>query len=391
MLFRDRLQERLLRDPGYISLSIRWLGWLVGLTTVLIGAARPENLSGAPLALALSVAQLLLLTLHPAWLRFEVGKTHWSRGAVLRPLSDLAIALTCLYLTGGWNSPMYHFAVTCVLAPSLRYGLGGALVSTAAFTVGYLATIWATPAGFSAAYLANGQPGPDLVSTPANPLLIALFAAFLGEVLQRLRLERARAEELAAAHERARLARDIHDGVAQTLFMLTMSLESGLVMAQKEGAMKTAGHLERLTPISQKALLELRNAMHNVEPLAAGQQTLAQALKQLIRDYQSAIACPLQLTELPDFVPPVEHASTIFRMAQEALTNACHHAEATHIEVRLSGRRLCVSDDGKGVDPATLKRGRGLDNLKVRAQEAGLEFALLPGPEGRGTQVEIGW
>lgn len=390
-LFRERLQARLLRDPGYISLSIRWLAWLVGLATVLLGAARPENLRHAPLALALSAAQLLLLSFNPSWLRFEVGRTHWTRGAVLRPLADLAVALTCLYLTGGWNSPMYHFAVTCVLAPSLRYGLRGAWAATAAFLIGYLATIWATPRRFTPAFLPDGQPGPDLLSTPANPLLIALFAAFLGEVLQRLQLERARAEGLAAAHERARLARDIHDGVAQTLFMLTMSLESGLVMARKEGAEKTATHLERLAPVSRKALLELRNAMHNVEPLAAGQQTLAQALKGLIRDYQSATDCPLQLTEKPDYVAPLEHASTIFRMAQEALTNACHHAGASHIEVRLSGRRLLVNDDGKGVDPATLKPGRGLDNMRTRAEEAGLEFVLLPSPDGRGTQVEIGW
>ncbi len=391
LLFREKLQERLLRDPGYISLSIRWLCWLVGLSTVLLGAAPAANLTNAAGALFLSGGQLTLLSLNPSWLRYEVGQTSWKRGALLRPLADLTIGLTCVYLTGGWNSPLYHFAVTSVLAPSLRYGLAGAVASTLAFGIGYGAVIWATPNGFAPAFLPDGRPGPDLLSTPANPLLIALFAAFLGEVLQRLHLERARAEALAAAHERARLARDIHDGVAQTLFMLTMSLESGLVMAQKEGAEKTSRHLEKLTPVSRKALLELRNAMHNVEPLAAGQQSLAQALKQLIRDYQSAIACPLQLTELPDFQPPTEHASTVFRMAQEALTNACHHAEADHIEVRLSGRRLCVSDNGKGIDPATLKRGRGLDNLKARAAEASLELALLPGADGRGTQVEIGW
>lgn len=391
MLFRQRLQEVLLRDPIYISLSIRWLGWLIGLGTVLLGALPPENLAGAPWALAVGGSQLMFLSLNPRWLRFEVGKHHWTRGALFRPAADLAIALFCLYISGGWNSPMYHFAVTVVLAPSLRYGLIGACVSATAFTVGYLATVAATPLGFTPAYLAPGKPGPDLISTPANPLLMGLFAAFLGEVLQRLQLERARAEALAAAQERARLARDIHDGVAQTLFMLTMSLESGLVMAQKEQAERTARHLESLTPISRKALLELRNAMHNVEPLAAGEQTLGQAVAQLIRDYQSATGCALTLEEEPGFVAPAELASVLFRMIQEALTNACHHAQAKSIRVRLWGRSASVIDDGKGFDPSGVRRGRGLDNLKARAQESGMTFAIGPEESGVGTRVEFGW
>lgn len=391
-MFRQRLQEVLLRDPGYISLSVRWLGWLIGLGTVMVGAGPAENLEGAPLALALSGAQLLVLTLNPGWLRFEVGKDPWTRGAILRPTADLSIALLCVYLTGGWNTPLYHFAVTMVLAPSLRYGLAGAFLAASAFTGGFLLTVAATPAGFSPAYTTPGHPGPDLISTPANPLLIGLFAAFLGEVLQRLQVERARAEALAAAQERARLARDIHDGVAQTLFMLTMSLESGLVMAQKEKAEKTARHLESLTPISRKALLELRNAMHNVEPLAAGEQTLGQALGQLIRDYQSATGCRLQLVEDADFQPPGERTSTVFRMVQEALTNACHHAEAQTITVRLSGRSVLVVDDGKGFDPSRVRRGRGLDNLKSRAEETDMTFVIGPDAEtGKGTVASIGW
>lgn len=389
---REKLQEALLRDPGYISLSIRWLAYLMGLATVLGGALPAENLKGAPLALTLAGTQLILLTINPGWLRFEVGKQPWTHGALLRPTADLAIALLCLYMTGGWHSPLYHFAVTMVLAPSLRYGLVGALLASSAFTVGYLSTIMATPAGFSPAYLPDGSPGPDLISTPANPFLIALFAAFLGEVLHRLQLERARAESLAAAQERARLARDIHDGVAQTLFMLTMSLESGRVMAQKEGASKTAVHLESLSPIARKALLELRNAMHNVGPLAAGEQTLGQALQQLLRDYQSATGCRLTLVEEENFSPPGTHTSSLFRMLQEALTNACHHAQASSIEVRLKGRSASVRDDGRGIDLSRIKRGRGLDNLKSRAEETGMTFSIGPDTDtGQGTRAEISW
>lgn len=391
MTYRERLQERLLRDPGYISLSIRWLGFVIGLGVVLLGASSEANLRYAPWALLLAGAQLLLLTANPGWLRFELGNDPRSHGTFLRPLADLSIALVTIYLTGGWNSPMYNFAVTVVLAPSLRYGLRGAFFSAGAFILGYFLTVAATPLAFTAAYLADGRPGPTLVSTPINPLMIALFAAFLGEVLQRLRIERDRAEALAAAHERARLARDIHDGVAQTLFMLTMSLENGQVMAQKEGAVKTATHLSSLTPIAQKALLELRNAMHNVESLAAGEQTLPQAVKQLLRDYQSATGCTLRMTGAEEaVVPPGEIQSGLFRMIQESVTNACHHAKAQAISVEFGATAVRVKDDGVGFDPALIKPGRGLANLKERASELGMALEFDTGP-GRGTVVEIRW
>ncbi len=391
MTFRERLQEKLLRDPGYISLSIRWLGFAIGLGVVILGAAPDSNLRGAPLALALAAGQLALLTVNPKWLRFELGNDPLNHGTFLRPAADLAIALTTVYLSGGWNSPMYNFAVTMVLAPSLRYGLRGAFFSAGTFTMGYFLTVALTPNGFAPAYLADGRPGPTLVSTPLNPLMIALFAAFLGEVLQRLRVERDRAETLAAAHERARLARDIHDGVAQTLFMLTMSLENGQVMAQKEGAEKTAAHLDSLTPIAHKALLELRNAMHNVESLAAGQQSLSQAISQLLRDYQSATGCRLEFNETADFVPPpADLQSGLFRMIQETVTNACHHAQAQTVTVVLRPGSVSIRDDGQGFDPAKVKRGRGLENLKNRAEELGMTLELTTRP-GDGAVVSIRW
>ena len=389
---RQRLQKILLRDPGTISLVIRWLGWLIAFAIVIFKAAPSENLQGAPLALVVSGCQLLILTTNPDVLRFEFGTESFTRGAILRPLADLSIALWCVYTTGGWNSPFYHFAVTTVLAPSLRYGIYGALFVTGAYTAGFIATVSLTAQGFAPAYLADGHPGPDLISTPLNPLMISVFAAFLGEVLHRLRVESARAEALAAAEERAKMSRDIHDGVAQTLFMLTMSLETGQVLASKEGAQKTSSHLERLTPIARKALLELRNTMHNIEPLERGRQTLPQAVGQLVRDYQSATECALEFEVSADFSPPDKGASDIFRMVQESLANACHHADAQTIKIHLGdphSQGLSVVDNGRGFDPETVRRGRGLNNLKTRATELDVELRFIPAEPG--TRMELSW
>ena len=173
--------------------------------------------------------------------------------------------------------------------------------------------------------------------------------------------------------------------------MLTMSLENGQVMAQKEGAVKTATHLSSLTPIAQKALLELRNAMHNVESLAAGEQTLPQAVKQLLRDYQSATGCTLRMTGAEvSGLPPGLAQSGLFRMIQESVTNACHHAKAQTISVEFEPSVVRIRDDGMGFDPALIKPGRGLANLKERASELGMALEFDTGP-GRGTVVEIRW
>lgn len=387
--FRQRLQERLIRDPGYISLSARWLGWLVALLQL---PPTPSPLDPAiALAFLLSGLQLTLLSAFPSWVRFEIGRAQLGFGAFWRPSLDLVVALSCLYLSGGWSSPLYLFAATVVLAPSLRYGLLGASLSSGAFLVGYLATVTLTPTGFHLAFLPSGHPSPDLIGAFATPLVLAVFAAFLGEVLQRLRHHQARAERLAAWEERDRLAREIHDGVAQTLFMLTMSLESGLLMAQKEGAQRTASHLEALTPIARKALLELRNAMHQQEALALGEKSLPEALEQLIRDYRSATGCRLELTVRDHQPPPQPHRTTLFRMLQESLSNACHHAQADRIEVILERRSARVRDDGCGFDPAQTQPGRGLANLAARAQEANMTLRWSRPEQHSGTEVEIGW
>lgn len=393
-VFRGRLQALLRRDPGYISLSIRWLGWTVGLISALLGTAPAENLSGAPAALAIALVQLVLLTVNPLWLRFEVGLSQKDRGAFLRPFVDLIIALVCLWLTGGWNSPLYLFAITVVLAPSLRYGLQAAFISAFGFSGGFLLVCKASSFGLPG-LRADLDLGSGLVSTLASPFMIALFAAFLGEVLQKLRLEQELVEKLAAVNERTRLARDIHDGVAQTLFMLTLSLETGQALAAKEGANNTYKHLDGLIPIARKALLELRNTMQDVEPLELGQKSLAQAVSDLTRDYQSATNIRLEFKKSDSFIEPESHVLDLFRMLQELLSNACHHSGAANIVVSLGcpiDTSLSLTDDGKGFDLSSVKRGRGLDNLISRAKKAGIELKISPFlADGKGTKVEIVW
>lgn len=386
--WRERLRELLVREPSLVSLTLRWFGWLVALIIVILRAAPEVNLKDAPWVLALTFVQLALMSLYPRFMRDRLTPGIEKKVPLLWPFVDSLIAAWSIYQTGGWDSPFYHFGVTVVLGPSLRFGILGALVSSSFFSFLFLLVVKLTQSGFSPAY-AGDQAEPDLISSPLNPLMIALYAAFLGEVLKKLRREMKRSSILAAENERARMARDIHDGVSQTLFMLAMSLETGQVLAQKEKAEKTREHLEKITPVAQKALLELRNAMHDVEPLAEGRQTLEQAVEQLARDYRSATGQNIEFSVADGFQCAPTVASVLFRITQEALSNACQHSGGTLIEVVLSPGKLSISDNGRGFDQNQVKRGRGLGNLEKRAAEALIYYELKTSEKG--TNVVLCW
>lgn len=369
-----------------ISLALRWFGWLIALIIVLVDGAPEENLQGSGITLAVTALVLCGITVYPRFIRSHLPASF---GPYIWPPLDCLIAAWSIYQTGGWDSPFYHYAVTVVLAPSLQFGLTGALLSTVFFTTTFMLAVYLTPLGFAPAFTTAQQAEPDLVSTPLNPLMIALYAAFLGEVLNKLQRETERSKILAAENERARMSRDIHDGVSQTLFMLGMSLENGAVLAEKEQARRTQEHLDKLIPVARKALIELRNAMHGVEPLAEGRQTLSEALTHLARDYQSATGLTVKLESVQDPKCPDTIAPTLFKMTQEALSNACQHSGGDLILLRLSGGELVVRDNGRGYDPVTIKAGRGLKNLEQRAEEVGLGLRVESGAQG--TTVTITW
>lgn len=378
----------LVEEPSLISLTLRWFGWFVAFVIYLIGAAPAVNLEQAPLVLVVTSIHLAAMSLYPSYIRGRLSKSVSTRVPALWPALDGVIALWSIYATGGWDSPFYHFAVTVVLAPSLQFGLVGALLSSTAFSVAFMFIVQRTAEGFDPAY-AGTQAEPDLVSSPLNPLMIGLYAAFLGEVLARLKKEMVRSKRLAAENERARMAADIHDGVSQTLFMLTMSLETGQVLAGKESAERTAAHLAKLTPVAQKALIELRNAMYNVEPLAEGKQTLAEAVSQLARDYRSATGKNIECEVDEGFCCDPSLSSELFRMTQESLANACQHSGGTEIRVLLTSSSVTVVDNGTGFDKQAIKPGRGLGNLEKRAKDQGLSYQLTSNEDG--TTVRFAW
>jgi signal transduction histidine kinase len=220
--------------------------------------------------------------------------------------------------------------------------------------------------------------------------------------------------ELAAAAERGRIAREIHDGVAQLIYMLSLNAETCSTQAHRiaeaseedaELLLPLAQRLDKLVTLSKQALWETRNYMFNLKPLISGTTTLPQMLTNQLKEFEaiSGIRTRLHIAATPEGEraatgqassrQPEQVGTTIFRIVQEALTNAYKHAGATeilvyvrqgkeNIEVEIcdNGHGLAASN-GRSDDTAErIYSGRGLSGMRERAAELGgtVEVTQLP-------------
>lgn len=197
---------------------------------------------------------------------------------------------------------------------------------------------------------------------------------------------------------RRRLARDLHDGPAQTLSSLVMELAYLRYAAQEQPEM-VAERLEELEQQARRAVEEIRHLLYVLRPLALEQGTLADALRQLVERARRTFSGELIVEGDIDVLAHLaqERSRHLFYLVAEALTNAIKHANAQRITLRIrredGNLTVEVQDDGLGFDPniaaQTLRDGHyGLLNMEERAGLLGGELAIDTAP-GRGTTVRI--
>jgi signal transduction histidine kinase len=186
----------------------------------------------------------------------------------------------------------------------------------------------------------------------------------------------------AALEERQRIARDLHDGVAQELAYLARNLDA------LDGG--TGGEtLERLRRAVERAQLEARRA---VKTLAApGGQAVEVALADAAGDVAERFRVGLELDLVPGVRLSAARAEALVRIACEAVTNAARHSGAGRVSLNLerdgSRVRLRVSDSGRGFDTTVPCSGFGLISMRERARSVGGELRISSAP-GRGSEVE---
>ena len=242
-----------------------------------------------------------------------------------------------------------------------------------------------------ALYLTDKLEAPAF--SDADERLIGLLAAHAAIAIENARLSE-RSRELSIVEERNRLARELHDSIAQGLFGVALAAESaGELLARGDAA--AGAQLERVQALARSAMEELRAVVFELRPASLEAEGLAQVLRKhvdvLRRVSGSEIA--LSIASPPALGPAA--AGQVFRIAQEALQNALRHAGAGHIEVRLEDGggqlALSVADDGRGFDATEAGvRGRrlGLTSMEERAAELGGRLKIESRP-GAGTTVRL--
>ncbi|WP_243714796.1 GAF domain-containing sensor histidine kinase [Actinomadura bangladeshensis] len=238
-------------------------------------------------------------------------------------------------------------------------------------------------------FLANKQtPGGF---TQDDEDLLTLFAAHAAIAMANARLYEHN-RELTVVAERNRMARELHDAVAQKLFSLRLTARTAAALAERDAA-RTVRELAQVERLAAEALAELRAVIFELRPadLADG---LVASLRKHVEVLDRAHEATVRLAADDAVVLPEEHEAVAFRITQEALYNALRHAQAGTVEVRLAADDatavLEVADDGSGFDASDTETqgGLGLASMRDRAYSIGGELTIDAAP-GRGTTVRL--
>jgi two-component system NarL family sensor kinase len=200
--------------------------------------------------------------------------------------------------------------------------------------------------------------------------------------------------------ERARLSRDLHDGISQWLVSIKLQIEAGIIrLAGNHGQQQAAQAVfERAAESLNNVLGEVRRISHNLRPAILDDLGLAAALNHLAQEFTLSCATPVQFQAegATDGLPEVAN-TVLFRLAQEALTNIERHAGASQITISLRGEdgwvTLRIGDNGSGFDTDGVaqhpKRGIGLRNMMERMDAIGGQFEITSTASGTVVQARV--
>jgi PAS domain S-box-containing protein len=244
--------------------------------------------------------------------------------------------------------------------------------------IGFLNLNSATPNFFTNDYL-------NRLHAFSNQCAIAIQNARLYE----------KARELASAEERQYLARELHDGVSQTIFSTTLIAETlpRLWERKPELVKENLGELLRLTRGSHAGMRTLLFELRPDSLLETDLATLLTHQVDVLRGKTVSTEVSIQVEN--NYPLPGDVKYTFYRIAQEALNNVRKHAKAKKVQVTFDSQanhaRLLISDDGRGFEVGESKAGHlGLKIMQERAQTVGAHMTV-ESQVGQGTRIEVTW
>jgi signal transduction histidine kinase len=233
----------------------------------------------------------------------------------------------------------------------------------------------------------------DRIFTPHEVRLAETVAADIAGAIENARLfEQAQAS--AVGEERARIARDLHDSVTQTLYSASLIAEA-LPRVWARNPQQVRGSLTTLLQLIRGALAEMRTLLFELRPAALEEASLDRMLHQLADVLTGRTRTPVEVTVQGRSDVQAEVKIALYRIAQEAFNNIAKHAGATQVAVTLQGLPdrviLAIQDDGRGFGPHAVPAERmGMRIMRERAEAIGAQL-VVESEVGRGTEVRVEW
>jgi two-component system, NarL family, sensor kinase len=232
--------------------------------------------------------------------------------------------------------------------------------------------------------------GPEWRKLTADELrLLSTIAYQVGIAIERARLAED-ATRLARAEERARIAREIHDTLAQGLTAIALNIEGAMHRLESRPE-QARERLESALAMARENLEEARRSVLDLRATPLAGRPLAEALAALARAFTSETGITVRVQADPKLQLPLRMEAELFRIAQEALTNVRKHARARGVEVGLQRRghsvTLSIRDDGRGFAAQDRSDDRhGIIGMRERAKLLGGRLQVSS-REGEGTRV----
>ena len=272
------------------------------------------------------------------------------------------------------------FGVAIIVGQTIQFGWPGGL----SFTFLYLAGLLFV-ASFSTLMMRA-----DEARLRSDQLLDELQGAH-----RQLQEYAGQAEELATAKERNRLARELHDSVAQTLYGLTLQAEAASRKLNQGQTDEVGNYLREIRESAQQTLQETRLLIFELRPPILEQEGLASALRARLESVESrsGLKTQIDLQELGRFPSGIE--SGLYGISNEVLNNILKHSHASEVTVSLAKQPgkivLAISDNGVGFDLASAEHhgGLGLRGMRERAEQIGGDLQVKSGKNGTQVSVEV--
>jgi signal transduction histidine kinase len=348
-------------------------------------ASRQGKLSvSIPLAYGLFALALINGAIR-TWSAWTLGGANDDRRSWVFNLIDMALISVGVYITGGIESDLWLLYMVLFISEALYATHMQTRLVLAILCLCYLTVT--LPAQWSASYALT------LASRLFFLILVARFARRLAyNREERNRELAALREQIAASEERARIAREVHDGLGHALVSIILRLELSLRLLKKDPS-QTEEILKEEIPALRAAWNEGRDLAFHLRPWESDPAGFVPGLRRHLSRFaeRTGIAVEMQFSQ-EKISLPAEMEMGLTRILQEALTNIAKHARATGVSVHITmeGRRLrcVVRDNGVGFAVEAEDKGFGLNAMRERAERLGGQFQLSSRSEG-GTTIEV--